>query len=120
MNLPIRHDVTIWLYHLGFSEKYKKAVFEVSNDYELMLLHIDIEDHYQIKFLEIGIDSELVHFLVQSVPTYSATKLLAMIKTITAKEVFKRCPQVKNNFDVVNFGVMDILRVQSVNMEVSK
>ncbi len=36
-----------------------------------------------------------LHFLVQSVPTYSVTKLVTMIKSITAKEIFRRCPQVK-------------------------
>ena len=45
--------------------------------------------------MEIGVDKDHVHFLVQSVPTYSVTKLVTMIKSLTAREVFKRCPQVK-------------------------
>ncbi len=56
---------------------------------------LEIEKRYEIKFIEIGLDKEHVHFLVQSVPTYSVTKLVKMIKSLTAKEVFKRCPQVK-------------------------
>lgn len=36
-----------------------------------------------------------MHFLIQSVPTYSVTKLVTMIKSITAKEIFKRCSEVK-------------------------
>jgi putative transposase len=32
---------------------------------------------------------------VQSVPTYSVTKLVTMLKSLTAREVFKRCPHVK-------------------------
>ena len=56
---------------------------------------LDIEKRYQVKFLEIGTDKDHVHFLVQSVPTYSVTKLVTMIKSLTAREVFKRCPQVK-------------------------
>ena len=54
-----------------------------------------IEDRYQIKFLEIGTDKEHVHLLVQSVPTYSVSKLVTMIKSLTAREIFKLCPQVK-------------------------
>lgn len=50
---------------------------------------------YQIWFLEIGSDADHVHFLVQLVPTYSVTKLVTMIKSLTAREIFKRCPQVK-------------------------
>ena len=36
-----------------------------------------------------------MHFLVQSIPTYSVTKIVTLIKSITARQIFKRCPQVK-------------------------
>jgi len=36
-----------------------------------------------------------VYFLIQSVPAYSVTKIVTMIKSLTTREVFKRCPQVK-------------------------
>ena len=56
---------------------------------------MEIEKRYQMKFLEIGTDQDHVHFLVQSVPTYSVTRTVSIIKSITAREIFKRCPQVK-------------------------
>ena len=34
-------------------------------------------------------------FLVQSVPTYSPTKIVRIIKSITAREIFLRHPEVK-------------------------
>ena len=40
-------------------------------------------------------DKDHVHFLIQSVPTYSVTGLVKMIKSLTAREIFKRCPHVK-------------------------
>ena len=60
-------------------------------------LFVDIEDRYQVKFLEIGTDKDHVHFLVQSVLTYSVTKLVTMIKSLTAREIFHRCPHVKKH-----------------------
>jgi len=57
----------------------------------------DIEKRYEIKFLEIGTDKDHTHFLVQSVPKYSVTKLVTLIKSLTAREVFKRCPHVKKS-----------------------
>ena len=36
-----------------------------------------------------------MHFLVQSVPMYSVTKIVTIIKSPTAREVFRRCPHVK-------------------------
>lgn len=35
------------------------------------------------------------NFLVQSVPTYSVTRIVTFIKSITTREIFKRFPQVK-------------------------
>ena len=32
---------------------------------------------------------------MQSVPTYSVTKVVTLIKSLTAREIFRRCPQVK-------------------------
>jgi len=56
---------------------------------------IELSKRYQIQFLEIGADKDHVHFLVQSVPTYSATKIITIIKSITAREVFRKNPEVK-------------------------
>ena len=39
--------------------------------------------------------SDHVPFLVQSAPTYSVTKLVTTIKSLTAREIFRHCPQVK-------------------------
>lgn len=56
---------------------------------------LKIEKGYQKKFLEIGTDKDHVHFLVQSVPTYSVTKIVTIRKSFSAREIFRRCPQVK-------------------------
>lgn len=56
---------------------------------------LEIANRYQIEFLEIGMDKDHVHFLVQSVPSYSPTKIITIIKSLTAKEVFARDPSVK-------------------------
>ena len=78
-----------------FPAKYRRAVFDKTVDGVLKEVCLDIEKRYQVKFLEIGTDKDHVHFLVQSVPTYSVTKLVTLIKSITAREIFRRCPQVK-------------------------
>ena len=57
---------------------------------------LEIAARYQVEFLEIGTDKDHVHFLVQSVPSYSPTRIITMIKSLTAREVFARAPSVKN------------------------
>jgi putative transposase len=56
---------------------------------------LDIAKRYELIFLEIGTDNDHVHFLLQSVPMCSVTKLLTLIKSLTAREIFRRCLQVK-------------------------
>ncbi len=89
------HNVSILLYHLVFPAKYRRSVIDAQVDVVLREVCLEIEKRYQIGFLEIGTDVDHVHFLVQSVPTYSVTKLVTIVKSVTAREVFRRCPQVK-------------------------
>jgi len=89
------HNVSVLMYHIVFPAKYRRAIFDNQVDDELKEVCLEIELRYEIKFLEIGTDKDHVHFLIQSVPTYSVTKLVTMIKSLTAREIFKRCPEVK-------------------------
>ncbi|MBD1864858.1 MULTISPECIES: IS200/IS605 family transposase [Trichocoleus] len=89
------HNVTVLLYHLVFPAKYRRAVFDEQVDAVLREVCLEIKKRYDVKFIEISIDKNHVYFLIQSVPTYSVTKLVRMLKSWTAREVFKRCPSVK-------------------------
>ena len=61
----------------------------------LLTICLGIEKRYEIRFLEIGMEDDHVHFLVQSVPTYSPSKIVQMVKSITARKIFLLCPEVK-------------------------
>ena len=89
------HNVSILLYHFVCPAKYRRAVIDDKVDQVLKEVCLDIADRYEIEFLEIGTDKDHVHFLVQSVPSYSPTKIITMIKSFTAREVFARVPLVK-------------------------
>jgi len=56
---------------------------------------LEIEKRYEVHFLEIGTDKNHVHFLVQSVPTKSPTQIIKILKSITAREIFRIHPEVK-------------------------
>ena len=89
------HNVSILVYHFVCPGKYRRAVIDEKVGQVLKEVCLDIADRYQIEFLEIGTDKDHVHFLVQSVPTYSPTKIITIIKSLTAREVFARVPSVK-------------------------
>ena len=56
---------------------------------------MEISERYELHFIEIGYESNHVHFLVQSVPNYSVYKMIRMLKSITAKQLFQRFPEIK-------------------------
>ena len=89
------YNVTVLLYHLVFPAKYRRVVFDKGVDRALTEVCLEIEKRYEVKFLEIGTDEDHVHFLVQSVPTYSVSKLVRQVKSLTARHIFSRCPHVK-------------------------
>ena len=89
------HNVSVLLYHLVCPAKYRKVVFSGENDEKLKEVCLEVADRYELAFIEIGVEKNHVHFLIQSVPTYSATRLTTIVKSITAREMFKRCPEVK-------------------------
>lgn len=90
-----KHNVSLLLYHIVCPAKYRRAVFTPLVDEKLKEICEEIALRYEIEFLEIGTDKDHVHFLVQSVPKYSPKKIVQTIKSITAREIFKQMPEVK-------------------------
>ncbi|MCL2748444.1 MAG: IS200/IS605 family transposase, partial [Oscillospiraceae bacterium] len=89
------HKVSVLMYHFVCPAKYRRVV--IDEDVESVIKEVceEIEKRYEIRFLEIGSDKDHVDFLVQSVPKISPTQIITTIKSLTAREVFARCPQVK-------------------------
>ena len=89
------HNVSVLIYHYVCPAKYRRVVFTEDVDSALKEVCIELAKRFEIAFLEIGVDQDHVHFLVQSVPSYSPSKIIRVIKSITAREIFKRVPSVK-------------------------
>ncbi len=89
------HNVSVLMYHIVCVAKYRRVVFNTAVDKQLKETCLEIAKRYEVTFLEIGCDKDHVHFLVQSVPLYSPKRIVQLIKSITAREIFRRCPEVK-------------------------
>jgi putative transposase len=89
------HNVSLLMYHFVCVAKYRRLVITEEVDEVLQSVCLEISRRYEIRFLEIGTEEDHVHFLVQSVPTYSPTKIVTKIKSITAREIFSGVPSVK-------------------------
>lgn len=89
------HNVSVLMYHFVCPAKYRRIVFSGNVEQSLKEICIEISKRFDIAFIEIGTDQDHVHFLIQSVPMESPTKIIRTVKSITAKEIFKRHPEVK-------------------------
>jgi len=89
------HNVSVLLYHIVCPTKYRKVVISQEVDFSLKNICLEIAKRYEIHFVEIGTDKDHVHFLVQSIPGYSPTKIVRTIKSITAREILRQHPEIK-------------------------
>ena len=89
------HNISILIYHYVCPAKYRRVVIGEEVEEVLRETCLEIEKRYEIKFIEIGADEDHVHFLIQSVPMYSAKKVIQVVKSITAREILSRVPEVK-------------------------
>ncbi len=89
------HNVSLLMYHFVCAAKYRRLVINEEVDPLLKDICIEIAKRYEIRFLEIGTEGDHAHFLIQSIPMYSPTKIVTKIKSITGREIFAKVPSVK-------------------------
>ena len=90
-----RHNKTLLLYHIVCTLKYRRDVITNEIGESLREICLQISERYEIHFIEIGYEPDHVHFLVQSVPTMNVSEIARAVKSITAKQLFQRHPEIK-------------------------
>ena len=89
------HNKTVLLYHLVFPAKYRRKVFTKGIEDTLVNTCIEISERYEINFVEIGNDEDHVHFLIQGIPKMPVSRIVQIVKSITAREIFSQHKEVK-------------------------
>lgn len=89
------HNKTLLLYHLVFLAKYRHDIFTDEVSGTLKDVCIEISKRYEIHFVEIGMEENHVHFLVQSAPSIAVSRIVTIVKSITAREIFQKHKSVK-------------------------
>jgi putative transposase len=90
------HNVSVLIYHLVCPTKYRRVVITNEVDREIKDICKEIALRFEMAFLAIGADKDHVHFLIQTVPVRSPSEIARIVKSLTAREVFKRVPSVKD------------------------
>ncbi len=90
-----RHNKNAILYHIVCPVKYRRKSITDKVSKTIKNVCQGISERYEIHFLEIGADIDHVHFLVQSVPMMAPKSIVQIIKSITAIQIFKIHPEIK-------------------------
>jgi len=90
-----KHNKTLLLYHIVLPAKCRKEVFSEEVEKTLKEVCIEISKRYEVRYIEIGADEDHVHFLVQSVPVMRPSEIVRLTKSISAREIFKRHPELR-------------------------
>lgn len=84
-------------YHIVFPVKYRKALLRDEVTLAIPEIAKEISERYDVEFEKIGCDINHIHLLVSFKPSLSTSEVVGIFKSITAKELFRRFPQLKKD-----------------------
>ncbi len=90
-----KHAVYDLKYHLVWVPKYRKHILggEVSGFLKEVFKRISEEYGFEIDTMEVVEDH--IHVFLEAPPKYAPAQLVQMMKSISAKEVFKKYPELR-------------------------
>lgn len=83
-------------YHIVLCVKYRKKLL-IDHDRITFFknLCIEIGERYHFVFDAIGTDGDHVHVFIGAEPKYAPSKIMQIMKSITAKQIFKAFPEIR-------------------------
>jgi len=91
------HHVYDTHYHIVFPVKYRKALLRKEIAEYLKEISYEIAQRYEFNLEQIGTDGDHIHLLCSFDPKYSGGQFVKLYKSITAKEIFKKFPDIKKD-----------------------
>ncbi len=83
-------------YHMVLCIKYRKRlIYEPERIEFFNNMCIEIGRRYWFLFDAIGTDGDHVHIFIGAAPRYSPSRIMQIVKSITARELFKKFPEIK-------------------------
>ena len=75
--------------------KYRKALLSEEVEACIRKTLKGISERYEIEIDEVGFDQNHIHIFCGSVPSMSPSKIINIIKSITARKIFEQFPKLK-------------------------
>jgi len=92
-----KHAVYDLKYHLVWIPRYRKQIFnaEIAEYLKEIFRHIAEEYGFSIDTMEVMEDH--VHIFTEALPKYSPAQVVQIMKSISAREVFKKFPKLRKS-----------------------
>ncbi len=92
------HKVYKIKYHIVICIKYRKKML-LSDERISFFKNVlsEIGKRYDLRFDAIGTDGDHVHLFVDAPPKYSPSNIFRIVKSITAREMLTRFPEIKED-----------------------
>lgn len=83
-------------YHMVMCLKYRKKLMYPKDRIQFLKnILLEIKERYCFEFETIGTDGDHVHIFVGAAPKYAPSRIMQIIKSITARELFEKYPEIK-------------------------
>jgi len=87
-------------YHLIWTPKFRFNVLKHRVDEELKKIFQEIADNYEFEIIAMEIMPDHVHLFVGAKPDISPSDIVRTFKSISAIEVFKRFPKLRDFYSI--------------------
>ena len=89
------HNASECYYHVQITVKYRKSLLNKKVEEVIMESMKGFKERYAIEISHVGFDQNHVHLLLRFLPKYSGGQVIKVVKSITAKNVFRAVPEIK-------------------------
>lgn len=92
------HHVYRLMYHFVWIPKYRHKIFVEPQRESLKAIIKKIGYDYEFDIVELKIPADHIHMVIRSEPKLSPSKIMQVIKSISAREFFKLFPGIKKKY----------------------
>ena len=82
-------------YHIVFPVKYRKVLLDEGVTKIIEETAVSIAERYAVEMEAIGTDKDHIHLLCGAHPKVAPGRIVRMFKSLTAREIFRRRPEIK-------------------------
>jgi putative transposase len=90
-----KHAVYELKYHLVWVPKYRAKVLGVKERQYLKKLFIEIAEEYEFHIDTMEVMGDHVHMFIEVPPSYAPARVVQIMKSISAKELYKKYPEIR-------------------------